>query len=141
MKMNKAQTFLFYLLSFTWGIIPSLVGLIIILIMLPFGRVHRFQNRFYAVIGKAWGGLNLGPFFVCGECCQFYRTKAHESGHGFQNIIWGPLYIFVIAIPSGIRYWYRHFFPNRSTTDYDSIWFEGQATRWGMAVYPKEENR
>jgi hypothetical protein len=37
------------------------------------------------------------------------HTMAHECGHGLQNCIWGPLFPFVIAIPSAVRYWYREF--------------------------------
>lgn len=140
--MNKFQTFGFYFLSFTWGILTSLVGLIVILICLPLKRVRKFHNRLYAVVGNRWGGLELGCFFICGENCQYTSLLCHESGHGFQNIIWGPLFIFVIAIPSAIRYWYRELKYNRKgkrcPTAYDDIWFEGQATRWGKKVYCKE---
>lgn len=44
---------------------------------------------------------------------------------------------FVISIPSAIRYWYREilsrvdFQKYKQLPDYDAIWFEGQATRWG----------
>ena len=51
---------------------------------------------------------------------------------------------FVICIPSAIRYWYRELKYYRKglypETDYDSIWFEGQATKWGNKVYNRKEN-
>jgi hypothetical protein len=65
------------------------------------------------------------------------HTMAHECGHGLQNCIWGPLFPFVIAIPSAVRYWYREFLHKHNKAkyvllpDYDAIWFEGQATKWG----------
>ena len=125
----------FYFLSFTWGFIMSFIGLIAIAVLACMGRVHTFHGRLYGTIGKGWGGLELGCFFVCGEDCQSDYLRGHESGHGLQNIIWGPLGIFVIFIPSAIRYWYREFKYNRKgltpPTDYDSIWFEKQATEWG----------
>lgn len=44
--------------------------------------------------------------------------------------------LFVITIPSAIRYWYRELKYHRKglvpPTMYDDIWFEGQATRWGQ---------
>ena len=47
----------------------------------------------------------------------------------------GIIYPFLIGIPSAIRYWYRelkYYRKNKQpSTPYDSIWFEGQATRWG----------
>ena len=125
----------FYFLSFTWGFIMSFIGLIAIAVLACMGRVHIFHGRLYGTIGKGWGGLELGCFFICGEDCQSDDLCGHESGHGLQNIIWGPLGIFVIFIPSAIRYWYREFKYNRKgltpPTDYDSIWFEKQATEWG----------
>lgn len=44
---------------------------------------------------------------------------------------------FVICIPSAIRYWYREFIWHfnkekfNKLPEYDAIWFEGQATKWG----------
>ena len=53
-----------------------------------------------------------------------------------QNAILGPFMPFVVGIPSAIRYWYRELKYNRKgkvpPTSYDSIWFEGQATRIGV---------
>ena len=126
---------LYYILSFTWGFLTSFVGLIVIGILAPFGKVHVYHGRLYGVVGKNWGGLELGCFFLCGKYCQTNHLLAHESGHGLQNILWGPFYIFVILIPSAIRYWYRILVYERHgivpPTDYDAIWFEGQATKWG----------
>lgn len=124
----------FYFLSFTWGFIMSFIGLIAIAVLACMGRVHTFHGRLYGTIGKGWGGIALGCFFICGEDCQSDDLRAHETGHGIQNIIWGPLGIFVIFIPSAIRYWYFEFYwrkHKRYPSDYDSIWFEAQATRWG----------
>ena len=124
----------FYFLSFTWGFIMSFIGLIAIAVLACMGRVHTFHGRLYGTIGKGWGGVELGCFFICGEDCQSDHLRGHECGHGIQNIIWGPLMPFVICIPSAIRYWYFEFYwrkHKRYPNDYDSIWFEGQATRWG----------
>ena len=42
----------FYLLSFTWGIIPTFIGLIVTAVAACFGRVRTFHGRLYSVIGK-----------------------------------------------------------------------------------------
>ena len=75
-------------------------------------------------------------FFVRGRNNE--GVCAHEYGHGIQNLWWGPLFLFVIAIPSAIRYWWRIFYrkfiypKNRKKLPaYDDIWFEGQATKLG----------
>ncbi len=131
--MLTFKRILFYIASFTWGAIMSIIGLIVMII--PFGHYHVFHGRLYKTIGKNWGGLELGCFFLCGENCQYDNLLGHECGHGLQNIIWGPLMPFVICIPSAIRYWYRELKYTRKgkfpPTLYDDIWFEGQATAWG----------
>lgn len=133
--MRAFKLFLFYLISFTWGIIMSLIGLIVILFSLPFKKVHTYHGRLYATWSRGWGGMELGCFFVCGEDCQYDSLMSHECGHTIQNCIWGPLMPFVVCIPSAFRYWYREFKYHRKNltppTKYDDIWFEGQATEWG----------
>ena len=127
---------IFYILSFTWGIVMTSIGLVVTIVLLPFGKQHIFHGRIYTEIGKGWGGLELGCFFICCKT-QSDSLRAHECGHGLQNCLWGPLFPFVIAIPSAIRYWYREIMrkknPEKFKTlgKYDDIWFEGQATRWG----------
>lgn len=133
--MNKklvVKRIIFYVLSFTWGIIMTLIGLIAMII--PFGHYHIFHGRIYKTIGKEWGGVSFGCFFICAEDCQYDSLMGHECGHGIQNIILGPLMPLIVAIPSAIRYWYFEWYWNKYMdypNDYDAIWFENQATRWG----------
>lgn len=125
----------FYVLSFTWGIITSFIGLVVILCLLPLKKVYIYHGRLFAVVGNPyWGGVSLGCFFlVC--TAEDAHMLAHESGHGIQNAIMGPLFIFLVAIPSAARYWYRELKFNRKgltpPTAYDAIWFEGSATYLG----------
>ena len=95
---------LFYIASFTWGALMSVVGAIITLVLLPFGKQGIYHGRIYTEIGENWGGLELGCFFICSKNPDEH-LKAHEAGHGLQNCLWGPLFPFVIMIPSAIRYW------------------------------------
>ena len=44
----KLRRILFYILSFTWGLPMTLVGLVVILFSLPFKRVHTYHGRLYA---------------------------------------------------------------------------------------------
>ena len=135
MKLIFKRT-LFYIISFTWGGIMTTIGLVVLLVTLPFGKFGVYHGRIYKRIGKNWGGVELGCFFLCDETADEY-ILAHESGHGLQNCLWGPLMPFVICIPSAIRYWYREFIWHcnkekfNKLPEYDAIWFEGQATKWG----------
>ena len=127
---------LFYIISFTWGGIMTTIGLVVLLVTLPFGKFEIYHGRIYKCIGKNWGGVELGCFFLCDKNAGEH-TIAHECGHGIQNCLWGPLMPFVICIPSAIRYWYREFIWRfnkekfNKLPEYDAIWFEGQATKWG----------
>ena len=131
----------FYSASWTWGIIMSLIGAIVIGAIKLYGlfthqafKLKKCGYCYYLNIGKNWGGVELGMFFLC-DNSNSESTMWHEHGHAIQNCFWGPLFPFVIAIPSAIRYKYRElkYLKKGITppTKYDDIWFEGDATRTG----------
>lgn len=203
--MKKTLSYIgYWILQCTWGLPMTLIGAIVALVLLITGHKPKTLGpNVYFEVGKNWGGLELGGFFICGKDSP-ERTKFHEAGHGLQNIIWGPLFPFVIAIPSALRYWVRkmptpvkkvlfnlgyllisfilltgiilltgpvfhlhittHIFEGLrlycalssiwlalfeipkylkpdAYVDYDAIWFEGQATKWGTKIYNKEEKK
>lgn len=131
----------FYTLSWTWGILMSLIGALTVGCILLYGLIakkgYKLQKHgwcYYIAIGENWGGVNLGMFFLI-QSRESKSTMWHEHGHAIQNCTWGLLFPFVIALPSVFRYWYREVkYYNkglRPTTSYDSIWFEGEATELG----------
>lgn len=130
---------LFYFIQFTWGIVMNLIGVIVYLILSFKHPKFKFGNSLGVVVGENWGGLSLGIFIFCGKNNITHHLKCHESGHGIQNLFMGPLFPFLVGIPSVIRYWYRelkYYRKGRSPkTFYDSIWFEGQATKLGTKYY------
>jgi hypothetical protein len=136
----KIKPWLFYLLSFTWGIVMTLIGCIASLILLIAGKKPK-KNYYgwYFEILENWGGLELGCMCIVNRNPAQY-TLDHEFGHAIQNCFFGPFMI-IITIWSAIRYWYREFLTKvKKKTDlppYDSIWFEGQATKIGE-YYRKE---
>jgi hypothetical protein len=141
---------LYYVLTFTWGIIPNIIGMFIALFFkIVFKSKSEVKYGRYVFVGgnTSWGGLSMGNFvFMCPSAARGTHTICHEIGHSLQNIIWGPLWIFAIGIPSFTRYWYRetpaYMNHPEKYTDYDAIWFEGQATKWGtqyVAAYEKSE--
>lgn len=125
---------LFYILSFTWGIIINIFGLTGATAMNLLNiKPESHKGSIVYRVGHNWGGLNLGVFsFVCYEATE--HTLDHEFGHAIQNVIYGPLYPFIVAIPSFIRYHYRNNCKKPLQTKYDDIWFEGQATEWGTKI-------
>jgi len=132
---------LYYVLNYTWGLGMTIVGWLVywftrIFLCLYIDEHGKFGHCHYLMIGDNWGGLSLGTnLFIAsrmGDECT-YHTKCHETGHTFQNAIWGPFAIFLIYIPSVIRYWYqtirsKH---NKSNVKYDCFWAEESATDIG----------
>jgi hypothetical protein len=127
----------FYLLSFTWGLPLTLVGLIVALVMICTGhKPQKWGYCYYFEVGQGWGGLELGIIFLTNKNPSVH-TKNHEHGHAIQNCSWGFLMPFVVSIPSAIRYWYRIIKKRLgylNLTKYDSVWFESQATKWGTQL-------
>lgn len=128
--------FLYWVISLTWGLFMTLIGLLAALALLVTGhKPHKFGYTFYFKVGQRWGGLNLGAVFIT-DNTPSEHTLCHEHGHGLQNCIFGVLFPFLIGIPSAFRYWYREIKrkqdPSCYLPPYDSIWFEGQATRLGL---------
>lgn len=146
---------MFWVISLTWGIIMTSIGLVITgvlnlvkLIAKLFKKDLKIKTHINGCsliteVGGNWGGVELGAVALCGNYSKsskywFEHTRRHEFGHAVQHLIFGPLFIFVVAIPSACRYWYQRIMQGKgkhfASDWYDSIWFEGGATRWGTKV-------
>ena len=125
---------LFWCASLTWGGIMTWLGAIIACAMILTGHKPKVFHYFvYFEMGEDWGGFEMGAFFFVNRSPTLH-IKQHEAGHGSQNIIFGVFMPFIVSIPSAIRYWYRRF-KRDELPPYDSIWFEGQATRLGKKYF------
>lgn len=128
---------LYWLLNLTWGILMTLCGCIISLAMLCIGKKpQRWSSVWHFKIGKSWGGMSVGTMFLRDES-SYESVNSHELGHSFQNAILGPFFIFIVAIPSAIRYWQQEIRrkKGKSNKPYDLMWFEENATNVGKHVY------
>ena len=107
MKFNKKLTILIWVLSFTWALPTTLAGCIVALYLrLRGNKPKRCGPIFYFPITEGYG-LNLGPFILVPKNTDFY-LNAHELGHHLQACFrYGPFTVFVVAIPSVIRFWLR----------------------------------
>ena len=134
--MKPFDKTIYYILNFTWGIIMNIFGAIGACIMFAQGKKPiRHGGSIMFATGSGWGGVSLGIFsFVCEEASK--HTKDHEYGHSLQNAVYGPLFPFIVAIPSFVRY---HLITKKVITvkNYDDIWFDGQATDWGTKTIDK----
>lgn len=107
------------------------------------GKPHKNGWSYIVEIGGNWGGLEFGAVALCGSYSvtspRWYdHTRKHEFGHSLQNIIFGPFTVLIVNIPSAVRYWYNRIAESKGkkfdSDWYDSIWFEGTATKWGTKV-------
>lgn len=134
MKTNfKPSKILFYILSFTWGIILSALGAIAFLVFRALGaRWAPNQYGYVIFIGNnSWGGFTLGPYsFVCPDATP--ELLAHEAGHSYQNALFGPITILLTYI-SIVHYWISCFVP-KVQNDYYNFWTEKNATKLGEAM-------
>ena len=124
---------LYYILSYTWGIITTIVGWVVLGFIRLFLRnkvvdYGKFGPCHYAMLGNNWGGLELGTNFILAD-----NMGTEWTLHTKQHEIWGPLAIFLIFIPSCTRYWLDR--AGKLKLDYEAIWFEGNASTIGQEYY------
>lgn len=102
---NKYWIPIYIILQCTWGILQTFLGFVIFLLLIK--RPHEFYNGSIKTKWNRHGGVSCGLFiFVTDEnagittpeTCN--KLSVHEYGHTIQSIILGPLYPFVIGIPS-----------------------------------------
>lgn len=144
MNKKKENLVKFYLLSFTWGIITTLLGLVVLAAMSIYKiftkdkvKISMYRGRILVeLVDTYFGGFSMGIVIVTDGAPDSDLVN-HEVGHSIQNIYMGPLFLIIVGIPSMIRYhmfdWLakRHYNKTGNHLDYDSVWFEAQATRLG----------
>ena len=113
------RSLLYKLLQCTWGFLQTLLGLAVFL-----AHYHVQHFWYHGALITVWeckSSVSLGlfvfvakkPFFAKEYQGQipfseaFSRLLVHEYGHTIQSLILGPLYLFVIGIPSSLwaRFW------------------------------------
>ena len=144
-KFLMKHMWLYYILNYIWGILTTIIGWIVLGFVRLFFRNKvvehgKFGPCHYAMLFNNWGGLELGTNFILADNMGknwTLHTKCHEMGHTFQNAILGPFAIFLVFLPSVIRYWYQEFRSRKGKDNkpYDLIWFEGNATTVGEYYY------
>lgn len=109
-KIKKIISYIVYwFIQCTWGFIMTFIGACATFGLIITGHKPKTMGpNVYFEVGENWGGVELGPFFLCSKGSSMH-TKYHECGHGLQNLIWGPLMPFLICIPSAARYWLFNF--------------------------------
>jgi hypothetical protein len=96
------KKFLFWFIQCTWGILQTFVGAMLWLIVSSKITDYGWYRKASVSIvlgSQLQGAVSLGAFILCfhtpGE-----NTLKHEFGHCIQSLILGPLFLFVIGLPS-----------------------------------------
>lgn len=118
------------ILLWIWQAPQNLVGLVFRLI---YGWPNALFRGVPVVVSNRFpGGISLGrtivvkrPYFSDPD------TWGHEYGHTRQSLYLGPLYLFVVGIPSLLWAWY--WTPNRGVSYY-SFYTEKWADKLGGVV-------
>ena len=84
-----------------WQFPQNLLGLFFLLFLKPeFSIVFRTSKIYYST--EMRGGISLGHYIFLND--RYWEkdgdSELHEYGHGRQSLFLGPLYLFVIGIPS-----------------------------------------
>lgn len=137
------KKFLFYLIEFTWALPQNLVGGIAYLILSRKHEHERFHNSVITYVEKkGFGGVSIGIFiFINPDKKQdlLHDVRIHEYGHTIQSLFLGPVWPFIIALPSVIWCGVPALIKYRKEHDVSYYWLycEGWANLWG-ARWSKE---
>ena len=125
---NKALSVIVNFFLLIWQLPQVLTGLIGLAV---FHNCTWYKNEEAGVKvlrvnkGNFIGGacFSSGPIiFVTNDCEE--NTLLHETGHSKQSLMFGPLYHFIISIPSICLFWYRRL-AHKDMNFYYSHWPEG----------------
>lgn len=137
--MKFFKSVLFYLWQFTFGIVQNLIGLAMFIFhKLKGAESETYHNAVITYIEKKnFGGVSLGMFIFINKNRTGdarHDTKIHEYGHTVQTMILGPLWLFVIAVPSTIWCNTPYFIRMRSEKNisYYRLYCEGWSNLCGL---------
>ncbi len=106
------MTILYVFLQCTWGFLQTALGFIVFLLNLR--AKHYIYHGAVMTVWKGRSSVSLGMFVFITAEPYFYeklgdeyskeelcaRLAVHEYGHTIQSLIFGPLYLIVMGIPS-----------------------------------------
>lgn len=102
-RMKPFQKAIYILLQLTWGILQNIGGFCVFLLLKIKGRKSYSYRGAIITQWDAGGSMGLGMFVFMGadnNTAYYYKVRVHEYGHTVQSVILGPLFLFVIGIPS-----------------------------------------
>ena len=131
---SKALTIIVNILLGVWQLLCWLPG-IICLAIFHNCEIYRNKEAGIMVIKVNKGNFIGSACFSCGPIifvtpdCDDNIIK-HETGHSVQSLIFGPLFHFVVSIPSVVLFWTRRI-KHKDAIWYHSHWPENNADYFG----------
>ena len=122
---------LFYLVQWTLGITQNIIGLVLFLCLV--GRKHRTFHGAVVTTWKLGSSCSLGMFIFTSVPYDSFTLK-HEYGHTIQSHILGPLWVFVIGLPSLIWCGCFENYRRKHNISYYSFYTERWANKLGKFV-------
>ena len=136
-KKHRITEIFYVMLQFTWGIIQNIMGVFLTL----FWRLKNpgaGMGRYHGAVLTKWpkkSSMGLGMFIFFGHegAPDADNVLSHEFGHTVQSAVLGPLFLFVIGIPSYLWANLRPFvnFRHKRGIPYVSLYCEKWANIWG----------
>lgn len=99
--MKRSWLFFYWVVQGTWGFLQTMVGFCLFL------RYRRYPREiFNGAIHTRWNrdsGISLGLFIFTPEREErSSNLRVHEFGHTIQSMMFGPLYLLAVGLPSWI---------------------------------------
>lgn len=127
--MKKFLKVILDILLYIWQLPQHILALIWMLVCrIKFGKPEKeiYRGRLYLHYPKWNCGVSLGNYILLGP---YYRndqmTKDHEWGHTRQSLIFGPLYLLIVGLISGIGNRYDVMFHTK-----ERGWTYAQSYKW-----------
>jgi len=116
-------------IAYLWQLPQNLVGELAVAVLRP-EQNYDWRGVRVHYASRMRGGISLGRHIIVAEAVKDYngKTEDHEWGHTRQSLMLGPLYLFVVGIPSLL--WAAWWNEDRNRS-YHSFWTEVWADRLG----------
>ena len=129
--MNTLKEILLYI----WQLPQNLIGLIMMLFMKPYILKEKYKGITYVVSKKMSGGISLGNYVILSNSYRdknrYQKVWNHEWGHTRDSIMFGPLYLIIIGLPSLIWAWMYGTIIKPTYNGYYKFYTEKRADRLG----------
>lgn len=116
------------ILKYIWELPQNLVGEVLKLFIK--GKERKVVGGINIYYKKGFpGAISLGNTIISGT--NYISTIKHEHGHQIQSMYLGPLYLFIIGIPSIIWAGLHSYIPSLRRANYYSFYTEKWADKLG----------